>query len=179
MAAGPHHGHFFGEAAERFTTTKAVNGCHQGRNVDLGIDPMNLLPRVFVGRIHNRTPWIEAPVETRFGLGMTGAGAALLDDVDEGIAVTVDEDVVDDLDVTTCLTLAPALVARSRVVDRLAGFQGFEVSGQVGRRDHEHHFRMHILGYDRQQAAAFVEIGQVDPSYFHELLSMSPTLYYP
>ena len=102
---------------------------------------------------------VERPVEAALVAGVAGA-ALLVDDVQQGVAVAVDADLLDALGVAAGAALLPELVAAARVVvgvPRLAG----PLEGRPGDvREHQHVARVGVLG-DGGNQPLFVE-GEVD-----------------
>jgi len=79
----------------------------------------------------------DVGVETRVSAGVA-RGALLIDDQQDGIAVTVESHLVHVLGVPGGLTLDPVLLPRARIVRPLTGFQCSRERFVVHPRDHQH-----------------------------------------
>ncbi len=108
------------------------------------------------------------PVETGVGVGVAGETVALrLNEIDERVAIAVDEHVDHLHEVATCLTLDPARFARGGVEAGEPRFECLAPSGFVRVGDHQHFQSGGILDYHHDQPISLFEIRPENLHRFH------------
>ncbi len=116
----------------------------------------SLLPAVHLGRIEYPLALRFEPVgghsaeETALVPLVAGVAADLFDFEQDRVAIAVDIDRADKLDVAALLALAPELLPAAAVIDGLAGPQRFGVAFRVHVGHHQHLAARRVLG-DRRQ----------------------------
>src|SRR4029450_14003357 len=106
----------------------------QGSSRSFAIDELGVLEN----RVHGRPDPVFKPAEeATLATGMTGDSPFLTDSVQDDVAVAVEPDFLDELNVPALLPFAPDPAARARPIDRAPGLHGFLKGLAVRPRAHE------------------------------------------
>src|SRR5208337_5446383 len=108
-----------------------------------------------------QAPLGDAPVEAGAVAGVTGSPADLLHEQEQGVAVAVDANLLDELHVAALLALAPELVPASREVHGPARSQGLVERILVHEGVHEDVSGLEVLGDRPDQSLTLGEVGPV------------------
>lgn len=103
--------------------------------------------------------WRDLAVEAASMARVAGGVADLLYFEQDGVAVAIDVDALDDLDVTAFFALSPQAAAASAVIDRAASGFCFGESFGVHVRDHQDFARRGVLSDGGKQAIAVRKVG--------------------
>ena len=157
MIDWPLRGDIAGEAAKRFPVSKSVND-RQKRLVDFRVHKRKVLFHSGSRSFHDGKPADHESVEATCRFCVAGAASFLFDDIENSVAIAIDDNGLHDLGIATLFALSPSRVSGSGEIHGLAGSERFQEAVLVRECIHEDESGAGVLGDDMHKTAALFEV---------------------